>query len=157
MPKKKRYKLLKSTHKDENGKLYRKGDTVESATDLIAMFGPEKFAIDGVFVAATVPDDEEEEEAPSENELEAEPEEGESTSVDEATPDDQVGTDVTDDFADAEDAEVTVRKHKRKYYIYDADGALLRSELATKKEVKEHIESMFEDDEEEEEDEDEDE
>lgn len=104
-----KFKVLIGTHADERGKSYGVGDVVESASDLVARFGANKFeCID---------------------DTQAAPSDDESGSTGGDNENDQRGEDVTEKFPESTEKAVNVRKDGKEYLVYDNDtGDLLNDD-----------------------------
>lgn len=120
-----KFKVKIGTHVEASGKSYATGEIVETHSDLIKSFGPEKFQlVESVAKAGK----------------------GSDTNASENAENADKGEDVTDKFTSAEDAGVTVFKNGKNYGIFDEQEELLNYdvELTSQAKVNDYITTLIE-------------
>jgi len=133
------------SHTGLDNKVYHAGDDIESELDLVELFGSKFECIEdrkSSRVAAEVKPD-----IPTAKRVRGEDTVSDPASVEEGWDSDKY-TNVTDEFEDTEEADVTVyREGRNKFYVVDNDdGALYHEEkFLSKKQVPQIIAGIFED------------
>ena len=135
------FKVKKGTHYGRGGKVYKKGDSVESSRDLASVFSKEKFERDYAAeqkVGVAVVD------KPNIPLPVAEVKESKEDDVKEFG---EYGEDVTSEFPTADKVEVMVFGKSKWYTVVDkADGEVLNEKKLRRKEVEPFLEQYLNDD-----------